>query len=155
VVRVSGDLFTLRIIGLPLDEQVLASQHFDELLREFSYLHADDGDGTGVPARLINLRDELVGRFHSFTARSNLVRDEAVQRGDATIDLAFEIPRAAADAATHLGALLDEADDFCRSGEHLLTLATADRTVRFRRWYLGEFARQASGETPKAWSDAT
>ena len=149
----TDDLFTVRIVGLPLSEQVAASQHFDELIREFAYLHADDGDGTGVPARLIKLRDDLVGQFESFTQRSNVLRDEAIQRGDATVDLTFEIPRAAADAANDLGALLDEADEYCRSGDHLLTLAPPERALRFRRWYLGEFTRQTDGQPATPWSD--
>ncbi len=61
------------------------------------------------------------------------------------------MPPEVAAAARRLGDLLDEADEFCRSG-HLLTVATQPESVAFRRWYLGEFQRQIDGHPPGPWS---
>ena len=55
-------------------------------------------------------------------------------------------------AAAEFDALLDEADDYCRAGETLLTLATPAPALAFRRWFLGEFVRQAAGEPPRPWT---
>jgi hypothetical protein len=46
--------------------------------------------------------------------------------------------------------MLNRADDYCRQGA-LLTLATPDDLVAFRRWYLGEFRAQINGARPTPW----
>ena len=50
-----------------------------------------------------------------------------------------------ATASQHLGAIFDEADAYCRSGEHLLSLATPPDALRFRRWFLGQMVDQIAG----------
>lgn len=145
----SGELAEVHLVGLPLDEQRIAAEHFDELLREFALI--GDRVDSAVPKRLLELRAVLLRDFGSFTAGARDEMDAAAARGDATIDLRYVVPPAAATAAADLGRLLDEADDFCRGGQHLLTLATPARALRFRRWYLGEFARQIAGEPPQPW----
>jgi len=47
--------------------------------------------------------------------------------------------------------MLDEADDYCRRGDHLLTLATPAEELRFRRWFVGEFVEQLGGAAPTPW----
>jgi hypothetical protein len=138
------------IVGLPLAEQRLAAEHFDELLREFTLLHLA-GSGHGVPGRLLELRDELIARFQSFTARNAEALLRAAERGEATVDLTYRLPSDFGFAAQQLGDLLDEADEYCREGSHLLTLATSERATRYRRWFLGEFTRQFAGEAPLPW----
>lgn len=57
-------------------------------------------------------------------------------------------------ATVSLARMLDEADEFCRSGNHLLTLATPPELLAFRRWYLGEFNAQLQGQSPLPWPEA-
>ena len=142
-------LVAVRIVGLPLDVYARASEHNDELLREFALIREDNSDH--VPARLLDLIDDLNARFAAFTQGPTTALHQALARGDNEIDLHYEVPVEAADAAVRLGALLDEADDFCRSGD-LLTLATLPETLAFRRWFLGEFAAQVDGRPPRPWS---
>lgn len=142
----------VRILGLPVREQRLAAEHFDELLREFTLLQLSGG-GAGVPARLVELRDELASRFATFTARNAEALVAAAERGDETVDLTYHIPADVGPAVQQLGELLDEADEFCREGEHLLTLATPERSVRYRRWVFGELTRQLAGQAPAPWAD--
>jgi hypothetical protein len=47
--------------------------------------------------------------------------------------------------------MLDEADEFCRQGKHLLTLATPPDLRRYRQWFLGEFVAQIGGRPPTPW----
>jgi hypothetical protein len=125
----SGDLVRVSILGMPLAVMQRSSEHSDELLREFALIR---GEGAHhVPARLLALIEELRGRFGSFS----------------------EGPRRAMEAAAarQLGDLLDEADEFCRSGD-LLTLATTPEGRAFRHWYLDEFQRQIDGLPPRPWS---
>ena len=150
--RAAAYLCEVRVVGLPLDEQRHAAEHFDELLREFTLLHLA-GSGTGVPTRLIELRDALVDRFQSFTASTSDELVAAIERGDPTVDLIYLVPPEAGPAAQGLLDLMDEVDEFCHAGRHLLTLATPERSVRYRQWFLGEFVRQTAGEHPTSWAE--
>ena len=154
----SDGLVVVRIVGLPVPMHLLASEHGDELMREFALISAGTAGGgsgnPGVPARLTALVDELRGRFSGFTLQPEAELADAAARSADTIDLEYQLPPEAIPAVAHLGAMLDEADDFCRNGD-LLTLATPPDALAYRRWFLGEFARQAAGEAPVAWSDWT
>ncbi len=147
------DLVTIRMVGLPVPVQLEAAEHADELLREFALI-AGDETSAEVPARLTALMAELRARFSGFTVRTEAELADAVARGADTVDLEYELPRDAVEAAGELIDLLDEADEFCRAGE-LLTLATPPAAVRYRRWFSSEFARQAAGEPPTPWADWT
>ena len=67
--------------------------------------------------------------------------------------LDYVLPVAAAQACDELLRMFDEADRYCREGEHLLTLATSDELRAFRDWYLGEIVGQLSGAPPEPWPD--
>ena len=49
--------------------------------------------------------------------------------------------------------MLDEADDYCRAGRHLLNLATPDELRAFRSWYLGQVRDQLAGGPPEPWPE--
>ena len=142
-------LVTVRIMGLPVEVYRRASEHTDELLREFALIREEGSDQ--VPARLLALIDELNSRFAAFTQGPTDALQRALDRGDDQIDLLYEVPAEAADAVRRLSSLLDEADDFCRAGD-LLTLATVPEGLAFRRWFLDEFAFQIEGRPPRTWS---
>ena len=151
----AGDgLVTVRLLELPVDVYARAREHTDELMREFTFIRAQSADpeGTSVPAKLLGLVDELTGRYSGFTAGTQAELESAVADGTSTIDLEYVVPPDVAAACIHLGELLDAADDYCRGGEVLLTLATPDDLVAYRRWFLREFVRQTSGEAPIPWS---
>jgi hypothetical protein len=145
-----SDLVRVSILGMPLAVMQRSSEHSDELLREFALIRSESCDH--VPARLLALIEELRGRFGSFSEGPRKAMQAALERGDETIDLHYELPPTVAAAARQLGDLLDEADEFCRSGD-LLTLATQPEGVAFRRWYLDEFRRQVDGLPPRPWGD--
>ena len=67
--------------------------------------------------------------------------------------LEFALPEAAGPACVQLAEMLDEADDYCRVGHHLLTLATPDEIRTFRSWYLGQVRDQLAGAPPEPWPD--
>jgi hypothetical protein len=144
-----SDLVSVSILGLPLDIMQRSAEHSDELLREFALIREESSDH--VPARLLALIEELRGRFGAVAEGPRRATQEALERGDDTIDLHYEVPPEMADGVRRLGALLDEADEFCRAGD-LLTLATMPDGLAFRRWYLEEFERQIAGERPRPWS---
>lgn len=144
-------LVDVHLIGFPIPVFLRAQEHSDALMREFSLiLLSEDHD---VPRRLLALIEELSDQYTQMTVETDRVRDEAVERGDDSIDLTYRVPAAVAPAARHLGELYEEADAYCRSGEHLLTMASTPDVVRFRRWFLDQFVDQAAGKAPVAWRD--
>lgn len=144
-------LVEVRLVDFPVRLYRRAAEHNDELLREFALvedLHRETG---GVPGRLADLMRQLQQRFSVFTAQPRAALEEAQANDVQEIDLTYRVPPAAREAVITLGQLLDEADEFCRSGEDLLTLATPPDAVAFRRWFLSEFLRQIDGAPPTPW----
>jgi hypothetical protein len=152
----AGSLLTVRIVGLPMAVYLRASEHADELMREFALMAAVEAGGghqsTAVPGRLTALVEALRSRFGGFTLAPESRLADAAARGDSTVDVVYTVPSEVGQAVTELGALLDEADEFCRAGD-LLTLESPPEAVAFRRWFLDEFVRQAAGLPPRPWSD--
>ncbi len=145
------DVVDVRLLGFPLDLYRKAKEHHDELMRELALLALDDDPSTDVPRRLVELIAALRSRYARFTTGADAVRDEAMNRGEAAVDLTYRIPVQARTAVLDLAAMLDEADEFCRRGEHLLTLASPPDARAFRRWFLGEFVAQIDGADPTPW----
>lgn len=142
-------MVVIRVLGMPIQVYQRASEHNDELLREFAFLRQDRSDQ--APARLLALVDELGARFGAFAEGPTRALHDAAVRGESEIDLEYRVPSGAREAAIELERLLDETDDFCRSGD-LLTLATPPESVAFRRWFLGQFVSQIDGQPATPWS---
>src|SRR4051794_20863750 len=148
-------LVTVQILGLPVELHARAAEHGEELQREFAliaYGRERSDDSREMPRRLLSLISTLQGSYGGFTTQQEDLLDRAIRSRESTIDLTFQVPAGAADAAAALGALLDEADDYCREGKHLLTLATPSDLVAYRRWYLRQFVDQIGGAAPQPWS---
>lgn len=144
-----AELLPVLILGVPVGIYGRASEHSDELLREFALIREDGSDH--VPSRLLAVIEELSSRFSGFARGPTEALQEAVANGDPEIDLEYLVPADLREGVIQLGALLDEADAFCRAGD-LLTLATAEESVAFRRWFLDEFVWQIEGNPPRPWS---
>ncbi len=153
------NLVEVRIVGLPLAVYQHSSEHHDELRREFALIATGEDSATeaaattSVPTRLLTLIDALQARFGTFAAQPTETLQRALERGDEQVDVAYRVPPEVKEAAWELDALLDEADEFCRQGEHLLTLATPAPVAAFRRWFLSEFPAQIDGAAPTSWGD--
>ncbi len=153
----SPALVEVHLLGLPVPEWARAQERTDELIREFTLIAADlreQGGHSDVPVRLIELVDALTAQYGGLSTTQEAQLSAAADGGEDSIeDLVFHVPPEAAAAATALGGMLDEADEYCRAGEHLLTLASPPDVVRFRNWYLEEFTRQLAGHPATTWSD--
>ena len=153
--QAAPDLVTVRLLRFPLDLSEQSTEHFDGLKREFALLTIRPDEPAEVPKRLLELVEALTDRYSGMTEDANRERDEAIERGEKVLDeLAYVVPVQVADACIELSGMLDEADEYCRQGEVLLTLATPPTAVAFRRWYLGEFVAQVRGLPPLPWPDA-
>ena len=155
------ELQTVHVRRMPMAVSARSSQHFEELMREFALITLDtdrDRETTDsqrpVPERLLTLVAELTSEFAAFTTAVQAQREEAAARGDSEIDLTYHMPPATADAVRQLEALLEEVDEFCQSGQHLITLATPPESLAFRQWYFREFIEQMERDQPPVpWPD--
>jgi hypothetical protein len=147
-------LLEVHLLQVPVPLWAQAQEHSDSLQREFALMSMGgtaDGERS-VPARLLELVAALRGQYSSATTEQvqQLLAAHGEGRGELP-ELVYRVPPGAAQAAQQVGDMFDEADAFCRDGRHLLTLATPPELVAFRRWYLGEFVRQADGSPPVPW----
>lgn len=146
-------LVDIELRRYPLRLGVRASQHYDEVFREFALLAASQPqDQDSIPVRLLSLVDAL-GRRYARQERHEAERDEALRRGERDRDLVIQVPESAAEASAVLDRMLDETDEFCRDGV-LLTLAAPADVVAFRRWYLNEVVAQVGGRAATPWQGA-
>jgi hypothetical protein len=151
-------LVHIRILRAPVALWRQSAEHSDELIREFTLIATGTASGEAghaVPHRLVQLVEEVTTQYGGFSEENEQRLQNAAAAGEAEIDLDYTLPSGVDAAVDRLGELLDAADDYCRGGEHLLTLATPPDQVHFRRWFLGEFSRQARGAEPVAWPDYT
>jgi anti-sigma B factor antagonist len=149
----SDDLMEVRLLGLPLDIQRRANAHYDALRREFELIRQSDSASGTVPVRLLDLVDELSIRFNQFSEQPRAVLEAAIESGGSTVDLVYEVPRDTVDACHRLLVLLDEADEYCNAGEHLVTLASPPVVRAYREWFLREFIDQGAGRPETPWSE--
>ena len=144
------------ILDLPLAAEHRSSEHYAELFREFALIAERQPELRGqVPGQLLALVDELTGQFSGFTSRPRAELTAAQERGDAKVDLEYWVPAEVGAAAARLDELLDEAEEFCRSGGALLTLAGPRDVVEYRKWFLAQFVDQCAGLDPTPWPGPT
>jgi hypothetical protein len=146
------------MLQLPVQVWAASQEHHDELLREFALMTAghDDREAEAppVPVRLLRLVEGLTGSYAGSSEEQRARLFAAAARGDEVMEvLEFSLPEAAGPACVQLAQMLDEADDYCRAGRHLLTLATPEELRLFRSWYLGQVREQLSGAPPEPWPD--
>lgn len=149
----SDELCEVHLIDFPLPIFRRAQEHGEELIREFRLISLGEHDQPDptVPARLLELVEALTRDFGCVSNDVERERDAALDAGLESIDLTYRVPPAVAEASLALGAMLDEADEFCRAGGALLTLATPAAAKQFRDWYLQEFVGQLTGAEPTPW----
>ena len=148
----------VHLLQLPVALAAKSQQHFEELMREFTLIATGAGSADPdhqVPQRLMNLIDTLVEQFGGLNNAAEERLNQAIERGDHVIDdHVLEIPVEAGPASKLLNDMIDEADEYCRRGQHLLTLESPADCVAYRRWYLGEVIGQLAGAEPVAWPDS-
>jgi hypothetical protein len=141
----------VQLINMPLQLFARETARHRELMREMALIAFDEDAATHhVPTSLMDLAAELE-EYRGVGAATDAVRDVAIARGDATIDLSYRVPPAVGPACRRLSELLDAAEEYCRS-ENLLTLGASPEGAALRRWYLDQIADQIEGIPATPWS---
>jgi anti-anti-sigma factor len=147
---VSEGVHVVELIGLPVGVHVRAREHHLTLLRELALVDVAGDLGT-ASARLRWLSSTLREQYAAFSEAPEALIDEAIAGERGRLDLRYEVPAHAADAAEELAGTLEEVETLCRSGG-LVTLVASPETVAYRRWILAEFVSQIrDGATPTPW----
>jgi hypothetical protein len=140
----------VRLLGLPVRLVLDSRDRHDSLMREFALLALSPREDRPEPPRMVQLTALLGVQYGRAQRRPDELVDDALNRGEDTIDVSYDVPASVLDDAARLEALMVEADELCRS-EQLLTLPRNPLQVRFSHWYIGEFRRQVAGEPPQPW----
>ncbi len=111
------------------------------------------GTTDAFPVRLMALAEQLSHQYAGVSDEQEAQLEEAWVNGVDTVDVTYRVPSSAVDAVRVIEQMLDEADEYCREGKHLLTLATPPELVVYRRWVMSQFTDQAVGRPPVRWSD--
>ncbi len=150
----SSELLRVHLRQFPVELWLQATEHSDALQREFTLMNSPVADDTHVPRRLLDLVAALRAQYSTATTAQQELLFSAAAAGTTVLDeVVYEVPPGAAQAARTLSAMYDEADEYCRQGRHLLTLAATVQLVAFRRWFLGEFSAQDAGGAPTPWPE--
>lgn len=143
-----AELVTVRLLGMPARVFGGFRVWYAEIRRELRLLAFSHAAEYPVATELaeLTLQVEQERRL----ARGIEELDAALEAGLERVDLTYLVPPSAPSTMARLAGLLDQVDEFCR--EHrLLTMAASPQQVQLRRWYTGEFTRQATGLPPLPW----
>lgn len=142
------ELVTVRLVGMPALVFSAYRVWYAEIRRELRLLAFAHGDDYPLATELAELTLQVEQERRMAHGIERL--DAAIAAGLDRVDLEYRVPPSAATTMTRLVDILDEVDVFSR--EHrLLTMAASPQQVQLRRWYAGEFARQARGLDPLPW----
>ena len=148
----------VHLLELPVPLAARSQEHFEGLLREYTLIAAGTGeeaDRTRVPARLAELVESITAAYGGINSEADQRLADAIERRDEVIaDHVLTVPKAAGPAAKALNDIIDEADEYCRQGQHLLTLAFPPDLDAYRRWYLGQVLDQLDGKPAVPWPDS-
>ena len=149
----------VHLLALPVPLARRATEHFEGLLREFSLIATaaqnEPDREQHTPARLTELVSTITAAYGGINNEADQRLYDAIDRGDEVIDdHVLIVPKAAGPAAQALNDIIDEADEYCRQGEHLLTIAFPPDLAAYRRWYLGQVLDQLDGKPPVSWPDS-
>lgn len=140
----------VRFPGVPVDGYLELQAHNDALFRELELvsIELEGDDGARVAAPLADLVDQLYRRFRGARDSHRDAVAAAQARGEPTVDLETTAPPAAASGARGYLALLEQADELCRTGI-LLTPEPSPQVKALRRWFVDQMAAQLlHGATP-------
>ena len=138
---------TVHLLDAPLGLWQRAAEHHDELMREMALLALSHNHD--LPRRLLELVDVLGRQYGAAGGRPEDTRDAAMARGLDRMDLSYDVPRSSGEAGLRMRALLDEAEEYCRTD--LLTLEQPADQAAFSRWYIDQIVQQCHGLPPTPW----
>lgn len=150
----ASELISIHLLKFPVELWARTGDESRDLMREFALISLEQHHH-GVPHRLLELVTELQLSYGSIGADQEARLEEASRDGTEFLDeVIYQVPPRIERDIIRLGRILDEADDYCRAGEHLLSLASSPAAKAFRDWFLDEFCRQLGGLPATPWPES-
>jgi anti-sigma regulatory factor (Ser/Thr protein kinase) len=143
------DRVTVRLIDMPVRVFGQYRLWYEELRRELRLLALNHGEDYPLAKELSEITVQVEAERRQAVGIDRL--NAAITEGLERVDLEYVVPASTRTTMTRLMELLEEVDVFCRE-QRLLTLAPNPQQLELRRWYLGEFGRQAAGVQPQPWT---
>lgn len=149
-------LVQVHLRGLPLDIRARSQEHEQDLMRELALVRvaAAVDAPSNAPGRLLDLADELRATYGSLADAADALMEAAVDRGESSTDITYTVPTELRPFLRHTAQVLEEAEEFCRDGRYLLTLASPPDVAAYRAWIFAEFDRQIAGGAPVPWPES-
>lgn len=127
-------------------------EYYDGLLREFNLmLLGQEAGAHSAPRRLVELADQLTGRFGRLLDTVNEEREAALLRGDLTIDSRMPLVDGISEVLDWATSVFAEVDAYCEHGD-MLTLSMPAELRALRDWTTSELKRQYAGAEPTPWT---
>ena len=143
-----GPAVEVRLLGVPVLDYLALEAHHDALLREFALLSVQlAGDTSSAPRRIVDLGDALERRLRSVRSVTGGAVRDAAETGRQHVDVSFPVTETQVEDSEAVLALLEEVDEFCRSGA-LLTMPTPPHLVALRRWLVMDVSAQVRRQAP-------
>lgn len=149
-----ADLVEVTLLQLPLALRARSAAHSSELMREMELMSIGRETGTtrAVPQRLLQLAQELREVYGPFVDAVDEELDAATDRGEVSVpEVRYLLPPTTKAFLEQIVDVLDELEDFCRQGKHLLLLAAPPDVAAYRDWSIGEVLRQLDGHAATPW----
>jgi hypothetical protein len=143
-----ASLVTVKLLGMPVELFSHLRLHFNEIGRELRLLAISDGDR--YPLAVAFAETYLQVEYERRQVVGLDALDRAIAKGDEEVDLSYAAPPTAPSTMARLDDLLTEVYDRL-TGKVLLSVQPPPVLLELKRWYLGEFRRQAAGEEPVRW----
>ena len=151
------ELVEVQLLDYPLELRERSNHQGADLVREMALLVGGQSSGGGahpLPQRLVEVATALQELYGPFIEATIEELEAAADRGEHTLDrVVYRLPRSAAAYVRHVAEVLEEADAYCRAGEHLLMLAAPAEIAAYRAWVFREVQRQVGGAAPVSWPD--
>ena len=141
-------LVPVRLLRMPVQLFREFRFRYGELSRELRLLSLAHGDDYPIAQELSALAMQVERERRLAHGVDQL--DRAIDEELVEADLEYLVPPTAPATMERLNGLLERVDVFCRE-ERMLALAASPLQLDLQRWYLGEFARQGSGEDAQPW----
>lgn len=149
--EVAGERIAVQLLNFPVQEWAHFRAMYTELRRELRLLAITHPDDYPLATELTELARTVDGhRLHS-TGLAKL--EAAIEAGQTTADLTYEVPVTSVHDMPRLASLLREAVRFCHE-QNLLASAPLEEHVELVVWYADQFVQQAAGREASPWRGA-
>ena len=147
-----GPRMQVTLLGVPARLFGELRRYHFEVRRELRLLAMTAGDDYPLATQITDIFVQADRERRSSAGISRL--DQAIARGDDSIDLEYHVPLTTPATMARIRDLLAEVYQ-AFSSDHLLALRPPEVLVDLQGWYFTEFERQGNGEKPMRWTGPT